>query len=63
MAVNVAVGLVYYLRVVALLLRPAEHATPVGTVGRPVQVVLAATLAAAVILSVLPGPLFTAVYS
>jgi NADH-quinone oxidoreductase subunit N len=63
MAVNVAIGLVYYLRVIAVLLRPADDETvPTGLVTRPVQVVLGLTLAAAAILSVLPGPLLDAVY-
>jgi NADH-quinone oxidoreductase subunit N len=63
MAVNVAIGLVYYLRVIAILLRPADdEAVPTGPVTRPVQVVLGLTLAAAAILSVLPGPLLDAVY-
>lgn len=63
MAVNVAIGLVYYLRFIALLLRPAGDPTPIGGVARPVQLVLAGTLAASLALSVLPGLLFAAVYS
>lgn len=63
MAVNVAIGLVYYLRVIALVLRPAEDHAPIGVVARPVQLVLATTLAASVALSLLPGPLFAAVYA
>ncbi len=63
MAVNVAIGLVYYLRVIAVLLRPAEdEQVPTGSVARPVQIVLVLTLAAAVVLSVLPGLLVTAVF-
>jgi len=63
MAVNVAIGLVYYLRVIALLLKPAddEH-LPSGSLAGPVRVVLAATLLAAIALSVFPGPLLSAAY-
>ncbi len=67
MAVNVAIGLVYYLRFIAVLLRPAPDdlasRSTSALISRPTQVVLGVTLAAAVVLSVLPGPLLSAVYS
>ncbi|MGH3471529.1 MAG: NADH-quinone oxidoreductase subunit N [Nocardioidaceae bacterium] len=73
MAVNVAIGLVYYLRFLVTVIRPggdegtefAGGARPSGAgsqtnTGRPwaVELVVGATLAAAVVLSVFPGPLF-----
>jgi NADH-quinone oxidoreductase subunit N len=70
MVVNVAIGLVYYLRFVAVLLRPAAGSAIAS--GQPgmrggaeagvERIVLAATLAASVLLSIVPGPLFSAVY-
>jgi NADH-quinone oxidoreductase subunit N len=62
MAVNVAIGLVYYLRVIAVMLQAPDGATPTGSVARPVQLVLGLTLAAAVTMSLLPGSLLGAVY-
>jgi NADH-quinone oxidoreductase subunit N len=72
LAVNVAIGLVYYLRFVATLIRPAGDtaraaAGPAHAGGRtglpwPVAAVLAGTLAASVVLSILPGLLLGAVY-
>lgn len=63
MAVNVAIGLVYYLRVIALLLRPAEQEyVPRRPVAPSVRLVLGATLTGAIAFSVLPGPLLAAVY-
>jgi NADH-quinone oxidoreductase subunit N len=69
MAVNVAIGLVYYLRFLASIVRPgpsetdpdpaAAAATRADWAGR---VLLAASLTAAVVLSVIPGPLLSAVY-
>jgi len=63
LAVNVAIGLVYYLRfVVALVSRADEARIDADHVTAPtpasVQTVVIATFAAAVVLSVLPGPLF-----
>jgi NADH-quinone oxidoreductase subunit N len=79
MAVNVAIGLVYYLRFVVAVFRPAPGIAP-AAVGpdaavRPdptasaqvdatswsVHLVIGATFVAAVVLSVLPGPLFGSV--
>jgi NADH-quinone oxidoreductase subunit N len=68
MAVNVAIGLVYYLRFVAALVRapldprPGSAPDRRSRPDRTVQAVLALTLAAAVVLSVLPGPLLAVVY-
>jgi NADH-quinone oxidoreductase subunit N len=63
MAVNVAIGLVYYLRFIAILVRPsADQRVVTGSVAAPVRLVLGLTLAAAAVLSVLPGPLLDAVY-
>ncbi len=77
MAVNVAIGLIYYLRFIAVLLRPspdsADAAEPVagssaGTVivrtrrvAWSTELVVGMTLVAAVALSVFPGLLFSAV--
>jgi NADH-quinone oxidoreductase subunit N len=64
MAVNVAIGLVYYLRVIATVVRPGEDEAPEAwSVGWPVRGVLVATLAAAVVLSLYPNPLFAAAFS
>lgn len=63
MAVNVAIGLVYYLRVIAVLVQPsASGPVAPGRAPRPVQVVLALTLLATVALSCYPSPLFGAAY-
>jgi NADH-quinone oxidoreductase subunit N len=78
MALNVAIGLIYYLRFVAVLLRPPPDpsrnaARPATNIGRPAtngetaalarstEFVVVITLAAAVVLSVFPGLLFSAV--
>jgi NADH-quinone oxidoreductase subunit N len=58
MAVNVAIGLVYYLRFLAVLLRPSDEGGAVAAVPLVVRIALGGTLAAAVVLSVVPGPLF-----
>ncbi len=59
MAVNVAIGLVYYLRFLAVLWRPVDPRTP-REVDLPAttDLVVGATLAAAVVLSVAPSLLF-----
>lgn len=65
MAVNVTIGLVYYLRFVAELVRPAarsDGAPTVASVSRATSAVLALALAAALTFSVLPGPWLSAVY-
>lgn len=63
MAVNVTVGLVYYLRFVAVLVGGAadERVEPLR-LARSTSAVLGVTLAAAVALSVLPGLLLDATY-
>jgi NADH-quinone oxidoreductase subunit N len=62
MAANVAIGLVYYLRWIVIVLRPAERPARlyrgVEESGAGYTVVIALTVAAAVVLSVLPAPLF-----
>ncbi|MGI8433168.1 MAG: NADH-quinone oxidoreductase subunit N, partial [Nocardioidaceae bacterium] len=63
MAINVAIGLVYYLRVLVVVLRPgptAEGGEPRAFVPWPVLVGAGGCLAAAVALSVVPAPLFSA---
>lgn len=72
LAVNVAIGLVYYLRFLVALIRPPEPASVVqtrdggdgaaGALSWPIKAVLGGTLAASVVLSVLPGPLLGAIY-
>jgi NADH-quinone oxidoreductase subunit N len=62
MAVNVAIGLVYYLRVVVVAVGPSSADPAVSARPRtaaPVAAVVAVTLAASVVLSVVPGPLFS----
>lgn len=63
MAVNVAIGLVYYLRLLYALVAPVPSDTelPTGPVSWPTAVVVAGTLGAAVVLSVAPGPLFAVI--
>lgn len=61
-AVNVTIGLVYYLRFVAVLLGGAEGAVDPGRVPWATSAVLSVTVAAAVAFSVFPGPLLGAVY-
>jgi NADH-quinone oxidoreductase subunit N len=60
MAVNVAIGLVYYLRFIAALYRPVDPDTP-AVVDLPgsTDLVVGATLAAAVVFSVAPALLFS----
>jgi NADH-quinone oxidoreductase subunit N len=61
MAVNVAIGLVYYLRFLVVLFRPddlAPAAPRPGGVPDSIDAVIGLTLAAAVVLSVFPGLLF-----
>lgn len=62
MAVNVTIGLVYYLRFVAVLLGGSHGAVEAGRVPRATSAVLSVTMAAAVAFSVIPGPLLSAVY-
>jgi NADH-quinone oxidoreductase subunit N len=59
MAVNVAIGLVYYLRFLVTLYRPADPELP-SRVDLPAttDVVVGVTFAAAVVLSVAPALLF-----
>lgn len=74
MAVNVAIGLVYYLRVLVTLIgppgRPGQSdapsviATPAAAsrvVAAPVMAVVALTFGASLLFSVLPGPLFSVI--
>ncbi len=62
MAVNVAIGLVYYLRWIVIVLRPAERPARlypgIDEAGPGYRLVIGLTVAAAVVLSVLPAPLF-----
>jgi NADH-quinone oxidoreductase subunit N len=67
MAVNVAIGLVYYLRVIVATVAPPARPddggdAPPPPIAGPVRAVVAVTFAASVALSVVPGPLF-AVFS
>lgn len=63
LAVNVTIGLVYYLRFIAVLVRdPGETRGETPAPPRATTAVLAVTLTAAVALSVVPGPLLTAIY-
>ena len=61
MAVNVAIGLVYYLRWIAITFRPVGTAEPAEPRRTPASlpVVVGATLVAAVVLSVVPAPFFS----
>lgn len=72
MAVNVAIGLVYYLRFLVTLVTPAaepsgmsgdaaEDGVSVASVPWAVRVVVVSTLCASVALSVIPGPLFSVI--
>jgi NADH-quinone oxidoreductase subunit N len=63
MAVNVAIGLVYYVRWLVELFRPSYDSAAIAT-PRGAGIAVVVTLAAGVVLSVLPGLLldpFTAV--
>jgi NADH-quinone oxidoreductase subunit N len=63
MAVNVAIGLVYYLRWIVIVLRPAERPARlypgVDESAPGYGLVVGLTVAAAVVLSLLPAPLFS----
>lgn len=60
LAVNVAIGLVYYLRFAVACVLPATDVDPAEhpTTPASVQLVVIATLAAAVTLSIFPAPIF-----
>jgi NADH-quinone oxidoreductase subunit N len=63
MAVNVAIGLMYYLRWIVIVLRPAERPTALDAdlveAGTGYDVAIGLTVTVAVALSLYPAPLFT----